>query len=252
MTARALAALLVAATLAAGCATAPPPTVDQKSNARKAAETNTALGRRYMDRRQYEVALEKLKRAVAQDPTYAPAHTMLGVLYETVGMLEEAGEQYRLAVRNDPTGGDVNNNYAVYLCGRGQGEKAEEHFQTAFRDPFYDTLHVAYANAGNCALQRGDLDKAERYLRQSLEYDRKYAPALLPMAEVSMRKEAYLPARAFLQRYEAVGEMSAESLYLGYRIERALGDDAAAARYRRELLDGHPNSAEAAQTRALH
>lgn len=252
MTARALAALVLVATLAAGCATTAPETVDAKSNARKAAETNTALGRRYLDRRQYEVAMEKLKRAVAQDPTYAPAHTLLGVLYETVGMIEEAGRQYRLAVKHDPTDGDVNNNYAVYLCGQGQGEKAEEHFEVAFKDPFYDTLQMAYANAGKCAMQRGDLDKAERYLRQSLEYDGKYAAALLPMAEVSMRKEAYLPARAFLQRYEAVGEMNAESLYLGYRIERALGDAASAARYRRELLDGYPNSAEAAQTRTLN
>ena len=38
-----------------------------------------------MDRGQYEIALEKLKKAVAYDKTYAPAHTMLGVLYETIG-----------------------------------------------------------------------------------------------------------------------------------------------------------------------
>ena len=242
---------LVLSALLAACAGAPK-TSEPASAARKAAETNTALGRRYLERGQYEVAMEKLKRAVAQDPTYAPAHTMLGVLYETLGMIEEAGREYRLALKHAPANGDVNNNLAVFLCGQGRGSEAEKHFQAAVRDPFYSTRHVAYANAGQCALDHGDLDKAERYLRQSLEYDGKYAPALLPMAEVSYRKEAYLPARAFLQRYEAVGVANAASLYLGYRIERSLGDTAAASRYRRDLLDDFPNSAEAAQTRTMN
>lgn len=251
MSARLAACGLVLAALTAACAGRPqvPP---EDSSARKAAETNAALGRRYMDRGQYEVALEKLKRAVAHDQTYAPAHTLLAVLYERLGMTAEAGREYALAVKHSPKNGDANNNYAVFLCGQGKGDKAERYFEAAIRDPFYATRHVAYANAGKCALGQNNLDKAEKYLRQSLEYDGKYAPALLPMAEVSYRKEAYLPARAFLQRFEAVGKANAESLYLGFRIERALGDAAAAARYRRDLLDGFPNSAEAAQTRALN
>lgn len=251
MSGRLLPVFVAVLALVAGCASGPDP-AQKDSAARKAAETNASLGRRYMDRGQYEVALEKLKRAVAQDPTYAPAHTLLGVLYERLGMIAEAGDEYRLAVRHAPDNGDVNNNYGVYLCGRGKAKEADEHFQKAVRDPFYATRHVAYANAGRCALDHGDLDKAERYLRQSLEYDGKYAPALLPMAELSYRKEAFLPARGFLQRFEDVGEDSAASLMLGYRIERALGDAAAADRYRRRMMDDFPDSAEAAQTRAMN
>ncbi len=245
-----IAALAVlAALMLAGCASDSNQRADEESAGRKAAETNTSLGRRYMERGQYEVALEKLKRAVVQDPTYAPAHTVLGVLYETLGMTEEAGEEYRLAVRHAPANGDVNNNYGVYLCSQGQGEQADTYFMTAIADPFYATRHVAYANAGRCALDRGDLDNAEKNLRQSLEYDGKYAPALLPMAVLSYRKQAYLPARGFLQRYEAVGEENAASLSLGYRVETALGDSAAAERYLRRLTERFPGSAEAAQTR---
>ncbi|MEJ8568375.1 type IV pilus biogenesis/stability protein PilW [Elongatibacter sediminis] len=245
-----LACIVLLTTWLGGCASTGPSRASEDGAARKAAETNTSLGRRYMDRGQYEVALEKLKRAVAHDRTYAPAHTLLAILYETINMVEEAAEEYRLAVRYAPANGDVNNNYGVFLCGQGEGEKADAYFQTAVKDPFYATRYVAYANAGRCALELGDLDKAERYLRQSLEYDGKYAPALLPMAEVSYRKEAFLPARGFLQRYEAVGEPNAASLYLGYRVETALGDARAADAYLRTLRDEFPGSAEAAQTRA--
>lgn len=248
MSLRSIAMALLCAGLLAACASAQQTASEDKA-ARKAAETNTSLGRQYLDRRQYEVALEKLRRAVAYDATYAPAHTLLGVLFETLGKLEEAEREYRLAVKYAPENGDVNNNYAVFLCGQDRASEAEPYFQAAMQDPFYTTRHVAYANAGLCALNRNELDKAERYLRQSLEYDGKYAPALLPMAEVSYRMDAYLPARAFLQRYEAVGEVNAESLYLGYLIETALGDAVSAARYRKSLLDGFPGSTEAAQTR---
>ena len=228
----------------AACASSP-----DKSDAelRRAAETNTALGRQYMERGEYEIALEKLKRAVAYDKTYAPAHTMLGILYETIGQTREAGEEYRKAVQYDPQDGSVNNNYGAYLCGIGEQREAERYFRAAVEDPFYDTPAVALSNAGSCALALGDLDKAESFLRQSLEYDDKLGAALLPMAEVSYRQGSYLRARAFLQRFEAVGPTTRESLMLGYRIESQLGDQKSAERYRLELLERYPGAVQAGQ-----
>jgi type IV pilus assembly protein PilF len=221
----------------------------QKDNARKAAETNTALGRQYLERGQYEIALEKLKRAVNFDDSYAPAYTMLGVLYETIGEMDQAGVEYRHAVEADPSGGDVNNNYGVYLCGTGKSAEAVRYFTAAVKDPFYQTPEVAYANAGTCALRGNDLDKAETYLRQSLEYDADLGAALLPMADLSYRKGSFLRARAFLQRYEAVGTLDEESLLLGYLIETKLGDDVSARRYRLELIERYPASEQARRAR---
>ncbi len=220
---------------------------DKAEAARKAAETNTSLGQAYMERRQYEIALEKLKRAVAHDNTYAPAHTLLGALYETLGETELAEKEYKMAVKFAPENGDVNNNYGAFLCSMGKGEQADKYFLTAVEDPFYKTPQVAYANAGNCSLDRGDLDKAEDFLRQSLEYDKKFATALLSMAEVSYLRGSYLRARAFLQRYEAVGTSNERSLLMGYQIESKLGDSTSADRYRTELLQRFPNSRQAGQ-----
>jgi type IV pilus assembly protein PilF len=224
-----------------------PQTSDDES--RKAAETNTALGRQYMDRGQYEIALEKLKRAVAQDKTYAPAHTLLAVLYETIGQRDEAEREYRNALRYDPEDGDVNNNYGAFLCASGREREAERYFLAAVQDPFYETPAIALSNAGSCALSIGDLDKAESFLRQSLDYDGELGSALLPMAQLSYQKGSYLRARAFLQRYESVGTINEESLSLGYRIEQRLGDEDMANRYRAELQERYPDSTEAAADR---
>lgn len=237
--------LLAAALLLAGCSSSPK---KSEEDMRSAAETNTALGRQYMDRGQYEVSLEKLKRAVAYDKTYAPAHTMLGVLYETIGETEQAGLEYQLAVKYDPTDGNVNNNYGAFLCTTGKRKEADRYFAAAVDDPFYDTPEIALSNAGACALASGDLDKAESYLRQSLDYNDKLGAALLPMAEVSYRQGSYLRARAFLQRYEAVAPVTEESLQLGYQIETALGDKKSAERYRIELREQYPGSIQAGRS----
>jgi len=226
----------------AACSSAPEKPDD---SARKAAETNTSLGRNYMDRGQYEVALEKLKKAVAYDRTFAPAHTLLAVLYETIGETEQAGQEYKLALKYDPDNGSVNNNYGAYLCTTGKGNDADKYFEAAISDPFYSTPEIALSNAGSCALNRGDLDKAETFLRQSLEFDNQLGASLLPMAQISYLRGEYLRARAFLQRYQALGVMNEESLFLGYQIETALGDRTSADKYRLELQNRYPNSTQA-------
>lgn len=228
---------LITLLLIAACSSTPK---KSEQDLRKAAETNTSLGRQYMDRGQYEVSLDKLKRAVANDKTYAPAHTLLGVLYETIGDLEDAEKEFRLAVHYDPKDGDVNNNLGAFLCRNGKATEAEPYFETAVADPFYTTPGLAYTNAGSCALQRGELEEAEMYLRQALEKGQRTPEVLLPMAEVSYLKGSYLTARAFLQRYEAVAQENEESLHLGVLIETALGDEKSADRYRLELMENYP------------
>lgn len=216
--------------------------IEDDSAARKAAETNTELGRQYMARGDYEIALDKLKRAIAHDRTYAPAHTVLAYLYEYVGDDEQAGKEYREALKYDPRDGSVNNNYGAFLCSTGKWQEAESYFIKALEDPFYDTPGLALSNAGTCALNEGELDKAERFLRQSLEYDENLATSLLALSRLNYRQGKYLNARAFMQRYEAAATHTEESLLAAYRIENELGDEQAADEYRRQLIQQYPNS----------
>lgn len=246
MNARWILTVLAVAGLTA-CASTPDSNTGAADPARRAAELNTQLGSEYLARGQYEIALEKLKRAIRSDSDYAPAHTVIAVLYERIGEDELAGEHYRKAVRAMPDNGDVNNNFAVFLCREGRVGEAEKHFENALDDPFYRTPEVALANAGACELERGDVDKAESYLRQSLEYDAEFPDALLSMAGLSYRRQDYLRARAFLQRYEATGSTSPRGLLVGYRVETRLNNPEGARRYRDQIVNRYPNSKEAEQ-----
>ncbi len=144
---------------------------DELTEGQRAAEFNTSLGLEYMTRGQYEIALGKLKKAVRDDPDYAPAYTVTAILYEQIGEEDLAGKNYQMAFEADPEDGDVNNNYGTYLCKTGHKDEAIGHFMKALDDPFYSTPAVAFTNAGSCALGEGDLAEANDYLRRALKIE---------------------------------------------------------------------------------
>lgn len=250
-------ASLLALALVAGCAstgggTRPsrgidaPSKVDPDNPRTKIAKDNTELGLGYMHQGKLEVALEKLNKALAADPRYTDAHTVIAVLYEQIGDRTKAEEHYRRAVLQRPKSGNENNNYGRFLCDvLNRYDESAAYFEKAVADPFYQTPVVALTNAGSCAIKAGRLDAAERDLRLALERDPNQVSALLGMADVLYRKNEFFKARAFIQRYEAVGQTSAESLLLGRNIELRLGNANAAVDYTRRLRERFPDSEQA-------
>jgi type IV pilus assembly protein PilF len=243
--------LVVLIALLSGCASKQENDAYNETNTQKAVESNTALGLEYMNRGQYEVALGKLKKAVREDPNYAPAQTVLAVLYEKIGEQELAGQHYKKAYEAAPKDGDVNNNYGVYLCKTGNDKQAIEHILLALDDPFYSSPAIALSNAGSCALGAGNMDEADEYLRRALRIEPNLPDALRNMARLNYEQQNYLTARAFLQRYESSTSHSAETLLLAYRIETASSNKKAAAKYKLMLEHNFPESDQTAEVRRL-
>lgn len=245
---------VLATLVAGGCATdggaaRPSSRVDAASKSdpdnprTKAAKENTALGLGYMQQGKLEVALEKLNKALAADPKYPDANTVVAVLYERINDMPRAEEHYRRAVQYRPKSGNENNNLGWFLCNRlGRYDEASVHFERAVADPFYQTPGVALTNAGTCAIKGGKLDIAERDLRLALERSPDNAEALVQMATVLYRRDEFFKARAFIQRYESVGQSTADSLLLGRNIELRLGNAKAAVDYTKRLRDQFPDS----------
>jgi len=243
--------LILLGAFVSGCASQQEHDSNNKSESRKAVESNTSLGLEYMNRGQYEVALGKLKKAIKEDPTYTPAQTVIAVLYERLGETELAGRHYKKAYETAPKDGDVNNNYGVYLCKTGKEDLAIQHFLASLNDPFYNTPAIALGNAGSCALQHGNLTEADVYLRRALKIEPNLPDALLNMARLSFEQQKYLTARAFMQRYEAASRHVERTLLLAFRIEMASGDRGAANKYKLLLESNFPDSEQTAEARRL-
>jgi type IV pilus assembly protein PilF len=139
------------------------------------------------------------------------------------------------------------NNYGLFLCQREQMDAALRLFDRAVANPVYQTPEIAHSNAGTCLLQHGDIAGAEARFRQALQLNPKLPPALLQMARLSFDLDRALAARGYLQRYAEVADQIPASLWLGVRIERALGDRLALGRYEQQLQREFPDSDETRQ-----
>jgi type IV pilus assembly protein PilF len=216
----------------------------------EAARVHTELGQKYMQQGKLEIALDNLNKALSYDSDYADAHTVIAVLYERIGDVKQAEEHYRRAAQLKPKGGNELNNYGAFLCKIGRYDESTEYFERAVADPFYNTPDVALTNEGTCLLKAGRNDAAEAALRKALDRSPNNSEALFQLASALYQKGDYFKARAFMQRFEAVGQARPESLMLGRNIELRLGNGSAASDYTRRLLQSFPESQQARELSA--
>ena len=232
---------------AAGCTTTggqgrpDQPTPSASASMSNSGLSNLRLAQSYLASDKLEVALDRANRALRSDPGSADVQLVLGMIREKLGEEQRAGEHYARAAKLAPDLGHVQNVWGAWLCERGQPEQADAAFALAVKDPFYKSRDQAYFNAGKCAMQAGQLDKAERHFRSGLESAPENPLLLARMAELKFRQGDFFGARAFYQRREALGEPDAKLLDLAANIEQGAGDTVAAERYRRKLREQYPD-----------
>jgi len=214
------------------------------SGRQTSASVNTQLGIEYMREGMYEASLEKLEKAISQDPSYQAAHTSIAVLYERLGETKLAEKHYRKAYKLDPRDALTLNNYGQFLCHHGRYDEADRMFNTALKDPLYRHPETVLTNAGLCAARQGMQDKAAEYFRQALVRNPKYPPALREMARISFARKHWLGVRAYLQRLQEISALTPEFLWMGIQTEQALGDRNALSSYALLLKNRYPESEE--------
>lgn len=214
----------------------------------RAAELNLQLGTDYLRKNNLVQAKEKIDKAIEQDPRNSKAQITAGLLYERLGQSDKADAHFAKGLALDPKNPEVQNNYGAYLCQKGKHDRGEKLMLEAAGNPLYRTPEIAYLNAANCASSGGNLKRAEENLRKALKVRPKFSEALYQMADLQYKQTDYLSARGFLERYTEVGRTSPATLWLGVRIERALGNADAAKNYAERLKLEYPR---AAQTKEL-
>lgn len=238
--------VLLLAGLLAGCTTTEEGIrPGSQPNLEEAAKLNTQLGIDYLRKGQLDLALEKLKKALQQDPDLGMAHSVIALVYQRRGETDLAEEHYRDALDENSDDADTLNNFGVFLCAQGELEDAEKLFLKAARAKDYATPEDAWANAGVCIRREPkNAERAEGYFREALRINPHHPNALAQLASLTYDKKDYLRARAFLQRYQSVARDTPQTLLLGARTERALGDMQSARAYERRLRTEFPEAQE--------
>ena len=231
--------------LVAGCITSTTTSTASFEKTDEAAIQNYTLGAKYYQNGSYEIARQRLERALELDPKMAEAHYTLALTHEQLGNPQRATEHYKQAVRVDPKSYDARNPYAVFLCRQRRFDDAVKQFERALKIPSHDTSHVIYTNAGACMTQKPDFEQAELYFRSALKERPKHGEALIQMAALQFKKKECLQSRAFLQRFLANNTTSPGVLYLGVQVEECLENNRAETDYMNQLLSEFPDSPEA-------
>jgi len=236
--------------LLTGCVTSTTTTSAKFEETDDAAMQNYNLGARYYQNGSYNIARERLERAIELDPKLEQAHFMLALTYEQLDNTRLATKHYEEAVRVAPNSYDARNAYAVFLCRQQEYDDAEKQFDKLFKISINDSRFVMYTNAGACMTQKPDYEKAEEYFREALREKPTHPEALIQLSALKFKTKECLPSRAFLQRFLTSNKTSPGVLYLGMQIEECLEDERAATDYANQLLREFPKSPEAKQVLA--
>ena len=190
-----------------------------------------------------DAAERKVREALKLAPEAPDALVLQAGIDDRRGRTRQAGENFRKAAELAPQRGDVLNNYGAWLCQQGQPAESLAWFDRALQAPGYATPGEAQANAGSCALDAGQLERAERDLRAALVAAPANPVALESMAQLSFRQGRYMEARAFAERRIAAAPATRSVLQLASQIEARLGDRAASDRYLQRIRQEFPQEA---------
>ncbi len=256
---RVLAIMLMSVGLlaAGGCATVPgqqvaitgaadrpmldlPPATEAQARAKVHAE----LGMAYFEIGRFDVALDEASNALAHDPGYPPAFHLMGLVYMFIDDTANARQSFQRALRAAPNDPDFNNSYGWFLCGMGEEEEGLRRLAVAARNPYYRYATRPYTNAGLCYLRLQNDEAAVEQFRRAVALDPANARALFQLAAIAYRQGDFDTARSYLVQLHQQSEPTAETVWLGLRTERRLGNTAAEASYAAQLRGRFDESPE--------
>jgi len=234
------------ALLLAGCATdSTRKPLKRESADVTASKYNIQLGTAYLQQGRYDLAKEKLERAVKQNPKDPDGHTSLGLLYDRTGDLKLADKHFREALRLAPDKPDVINNYAIYLCKNGRVDDGVEKFSSVAANRYYRTPEVALTNAGVCLRSAKRLDEAQQKFAGAIKARPNYSEATVQLAALHLERAQLVEARKVVDTYLSAFKPNPDVLFAGVNVARAAKDKLAEEKYSRALRLEFPESAQA-------
>ena len=246
---RLIVAALSGLMMLSACTLPPPPSQDIKTASDQTAASRRAairlqLATQYLDARQYPVALDEVKQAIAIDPTSVDAYHVRALIY--MGMNENAlaEDSFRTALSmraNDP---DVLNNYGWFLCLTNRFADGKATLQRAVLAPSANGPVKPLTNLGACELRNGDMVAAEKNLQTAYGYDRSDPSVNTNLALLNYKRGNFAQAQEYAGKVNNSRFVSAQSLWLGARIARRQGDSATQNALLSQLRNRFPDSRE--------
>lgn len=219
-------------------------TPSDEPESRRRARIRLELASNYFEMGQTAVALDEVKQALAADPGYADAFNLRGLIFMRLSEFPQAEDSFRraLALRgNDP---NLLHNYGWLMCQQQKYAEADQQFVRAIANPAYSARSKTLMARGLCQSGAGQFADAEQSLLKAYELDAGNPVVGYHLASLLLRRNELTRAQFYIRRLNNSELSNSESLWLGIKIERAIGDTVAKRQLADQLRKRFPESRE--------
>lgn len=219
-------------------------TAADDSEARQRARTRLTLASSYLQDNKPMIALEEQKKAVRIDPSFSDAYALGGVIYMQMGETQLAFANLERAISLNPRDADSMHNLGWLHCTEGRYPQAEALFDRALGVRMYMEKAKTMMAKGVCEARAGDRARAEETLARAHELDQGNPVIAYNLAQLIYMRGDAQGARQYIRRVNNGQWSNAETLWLGIKVERALGNRRAVAELAEQLHRRYPSSRE--------
>ena len=217
-------------------------TPSDEPEARRRARIRLELAVNYFETGKMAVALDEVKQALVNDPTYGDAYNLRGLIYMSLNELGQAEDSFRRALGLRSTDPNVLHNYAWLLCQQQKYAEADKFFSQVLTNRAYLARSKTYMAQGLCQARAGQSDQAEQTLLKAYELDAGNPMVGYNLSELLMRRGELKRAQFYIRRINNSEMANAETLWLGIKVERGLGDALALRQLADQLRKRFPES----------
>jgi type IV pilus assembly protein PilF len=215
-----------------------------EASERVRARLATQLAAGYLQRQQYNVALEELANATRADSGYSPAYDVMGLVYHGLNENEKAEIAFRRAISIDANNAEAHNNFAWFLCRTKRERESLDIFEKALRNPLYATPDIALYTAATCAQKAGLIKAAEDYYKRLLQIVPRAAIAYYGLLDIAIKTARFDEAKIYAQSALNLGEAPAKILEQAVCVARRVSDKQAELHALNQLSSRFANSDE--------
>lgn len=219
-------------------------TESDEPEARKRARIRMELALGYFEQGQTSVALDEVKQVIGIDPSFSQAYNLRGLIYMRLNDTGQAEDSFRRALSLDPRDGDTLHNYGWLQCQQRRYDDSVRSFGQALANPTYGGRAKTLMAQGLCQARAGRTADAERSLSRSYELDAANPVTGYNLARLLYQRGDLKRSQFYIRRLNNSELANAESLWLGIRVERRLGDRVAMTQLAEQLRRRHPQSRE--------
>jgi type IV pilus assembly protein PilF len=242
--------LLLAASVLTGCATRGDAGADSTNrkdivtdsdepDSRKRARLRLELATGYFNEGKTTVALDEIKH-----PNFADAYNLRGLIYMRLSDPRLAEESFRKSIALNPRDANAAHNFGWMLCQQQRYPESYTYFKQALAVPLYGDQAKTLMAQGLCELADGQKEPAERSLSKAYELDAANPITGYNLANLLYQRGDFKRSQFYIRRLNNGEFANAESLWLGIKIERKLGDTIAMNQLGGQLKRRFPQSSE--------